>query len=67
MTDNFYQKKEDLLKNQEEIKKEDKKKPEPHHDLPPHLLKELFDLKEKVGRLEGQMDVLLRFKKSNIS
>jgi len=41
-------------------KKEEKKGPP--HDLPPHLLKELFDLKEKVGRLEGQMDVLLRMK-----
>lgn len=49
-------------KNQEEIKKEEKKGPPPPHELPPHLLKELFDLKEKVGRLEGQMDVLLRMK-----
>lgn len=47
--------------NSKEQKKEEKKMP-PHHELPPHLLKELFDLKEKVGKLEGQMDVLLRLK-----
>lgn len=51
----------DKSKKQEETKKEEKKGPPPH-DLPPHLLRELFDLKEKVGRLEGQMDVLLRLK-----
>lgn len=50
-----------MATNQEETKKEEKKGPPPH-DLPPHLLKELFDLKEKVGRLEGQIDVLLRLK-----
>lgn len=33
--------------------------PKPH-DVPPHILKEIFDLKEKVGRLEGKMEVLLR-------
>jgi hypothetical protein len=32
----------------------------PHPELPPHLLKELFDMKEKIGKLEGQVDVLLR-------
>lgn len=47
--------------NSKEQKKEEKKMP-PHHELPPHLLKELFYLKEKVGKLEGQMDVLLRLK-----
>lgn len=31
-------------------------------ELPPHILKELFDLKEKVGRLEGKIDVLLSLK-----
>jgi hypothetical protein len=45
-----------------EQKKEEKKLPPPHHELPPHILKELFDLREKVGKLEGQMDVLLRLK-----
>jgi len=50
-----------MATNEEETKKEEKKRPPPH-DLPPHLLKELFDLKEKVGRLEGQMDILLRLK-----
>lgn len=33
--------------------------PKPH-DVPPHILKEIFDLKEKVGRLEGKIEVLLR-------
>lgn len=42
--------------------KKEEKKGAPPHELPPHLLRELFDLKEKVGRLEGQMDVLLRLK-----
>lgn len=32
--------------------------PKPH-DVPPHILKEIFDLKEKVGRLEGKVEVLL--------
>lgn len=35
--------------------------PKPH-DVPPHILKEIFDLKEKVGRLEGKMEVLLSLK-----
>lgn len=38
-----------------------------HHDLPPHILKELLDLKEKVGKLEGQMDVLLRVTNKEIT
>lgn len=33
-----------------------------HHDIPPHILKEIFDLKEKVGKLEGMIEVLLRQK-----
>lgn len=61
MASDFYQQTDDKSKKQEEIKKEEKKGPPPH-DLQPHLLRELFDLKEKVGRLEGQMDVLLRLK-----
>ena len=60
MAGDFYQQTDDKSKKQEETKKEEKKGPP--HDLPPHLLRELFDLKEKVGRLEGQMDVLLRLK-----
>ena len=48
--------------NQEIKHGEKHEKHPPHHELPPHLLKELFDLKEKVGRLEGQMDILLRLK-----
>jgi hypothetical protein len=39
--------------------KPEKPKP-PHHDVPPHILKEIFDLKEKVGRLEGIIEVLLK-------
>lgn len=35
--------------------------PKPH-DVPPHILKEIFDLKEKVGRLEGKMEVLMSLK-----
>lgn len=56
MAGDFNQQTDDKSKKQEE------KKGPPPHDLPPHLLRELFDLKEKVGRLEGQMDVLLRLK-----
>lgn len=42
----------------------EKKKPHPHaHEAPPHILKEIMDLKEKVGRLEGKMEVLLSLKK----
>lgn len=35
--------------------------PKPH-DVPPHILKEIFDLKEKVGRLEGKLEVLMSLK-----
>lgn len=35
--------------------------PKPH-DVPPHILKEIFDLKEKVGRLEGKLEVLMSIK-----
>ncbi|NTU73904.1 hypothetical protein HGB07_07150 [Candidatus Roizmanbacteria bacterium] len=38
-------------------------KPPPKPDMPPHILKEIFDLKEKVGRLEGIMEVLMRREK----
>jgi hypothetical protein len=30
--------------------------------IPPHFLHELMDLKEKVGRLEGMMEVLMNAK-----
>jgi hypothetical protein len=30
-----------------------------HMDLPPHILRELLDLREKVGKLEGMMQVIL--------
>lgn len=29
-------------------------------EVPPHILKEIMDLKEKVGKLEGMIEVLLR-------
>ena len=32
----------------------------PHPEFPPHILKEIFDMKEKIGRLEGQIEVLLK-------
>ena len=31
----------------------------PPHDIPPHILKEFLELREKVGRLEGKREVLL--------
>lgn len=35
----------------------------PKHDgVPPHILREIMDLKEKVGRLEGIVEVLLNKK-----
>lgn len=40
--------------------------PKPPHDhpepIPPHLLKILLELTEKVGKLEGMMKVLLKEK-----
>jgi hypothetical protein len=36
--------------------------PPPHHEVPPHILKEIMDLKEKVGKLEGMMEVLMKNK-----
>lgn len=42
-------------------KPEEKKTPPPPHlDLPPHILKELLEMREKIGKLEGMMEVLLR-------
>lgn len=38
------------------------KGPPAHADIPPHIFKELLELREKVGRLEGMMEVLLRTK-----
>jgi tetrahydromethanopterin S-methyltransferase subunit B len=43
-----------------EPKPEKKGPPPPKHDVPPHILKEIMDLKEKVGRLEGMVEVLMR-------
>lgn len=45
---------------------EDQNKPHPppthppKHDVPPHILKEIMDMKEKIGKLEGMMEMLLR-------
>lgn len=38
--------------------------PPKHGELPPHILKEIMDLKEKVGKLEGMMEVVLQLLKS---
>lgn len=35
----------------------------PPHDVPPHVLRELLELREKVGRLEGMMEVLMKNQK----
>ncbi len=56
------------LKNQNDKKgSEDDNHKEKHHhpphDVPVHILKEIMDLKEKVGRLEGKMEVLLKMQK----
>ena len=32
--------------------------PPPPPGIPPHILHELMDLKEKVGRLEGMMEIM---------
>lgn len=31
-------------------------------EIPPYILKEIFDLKEKVGKLEGKIEVLLQIR-----
>lgn len=40
--------------------------PKPEPGIPPHILKELLDLREKVGRLEGMMEVLLNERKTKL-
>jgi hypothetical protein len=32
----------------------------PRPELPPHILRELMDMKEKIGKLEGMMEVILK-------
>ncbi|GAB4218949.1 MAG: hypothetical protein Fur009_2620 [Candidatus Microgenomates bacterium] len=51
----------------DELNKEHKPVPPPpppplHHDVPPHILREIMDLKEKVGKLEGMIEVLMKTK-----
>ena len=36
--------------------------PPPMPGIPPHILHEIMDLKEKVGRLEGMMEMMMYFK-----
>ena len=36
--------------------------PPPTHDVPPHIMHELMDLKEKVGRLEGMVEMMMHSK-----
>jgi hypothetical protein len=38
------------------------KGPPPIQGIPPHILHEIMDLKEKVGRLEGMMEILMHSK-----
>lgn len=55
----------DYMKDQLDKKHKPSSPPPPppsHHDLPPHILKEIMDLKEKVGRLEGMIEVLMKNK-----
>jgi len=30
----------------------------PHPEPPPHILKEIFDMKEKIGKLEGKVEII---------
>jgi hypothetical protein len=32
----------------------------PKRDFPPHLMREIMDMKEKIGKLEGMMEVILK-------
>jgi len=32
----------------------------PKHELPPHLMREIMDMKEKIGKLEGMIEVILK-------
>jgi hypothetical protein len=41
------------------------KGPPPQQGIPPHVLHEIMDLKEKVGRLEGMMEILMHSKHGN--
>lgn len=43
--------------------REPKGPPPAHHgDVPPHVFKELLELREKIGRLEGMMEVFMKTK-----
>lgn len=48
-------------------KKDSKKSHPPHHpphhgknELPPHILHEMLLMREKIGKLEGQVEILIR-------
>ncbi len=43
-------------------KHDEPKGPPPMPGIPPHFLHELMDLKEKVGRLEGMMEMIMHSK-----
>ena len=52
-----------MPENRENNNKNNKnnEKPKPHpHELPPHIIKELFAMKEKIGKLEGMLEVILK-------
>ena len=42
--------------------KHDEPKGPPPPGIPPHILHEIMDLKEKVGRLEGMMEIIMHSK-----
>lgn len=52
-----------------EPKPEDKKIPPPHPKPPDHqiemLIKEVMDLKEKVGKLEGMLEILMKMPRTS--
>jgi len=43
-------------------RRDEPKGPPPGPGIPPHILHEIMDLKEKVGRLEGMMEVIMHSK-----
>jgi hypothetical protein len=37
--------------------------PQKPQDIPPHILKEIFDMKEKIGKLEGIVETLIKLQR----